>query len=59
MIARAEEVRRKTLDYLDLVTERRGTEPNERQRDAAVAARQAVEDFIKAAQSDLEVAQSH
>ena len=59
VIARAEEVRRKTLDYLDVVTDRRGAaganEPTEHQREAAVAARQAVDDFIKAAQSDLEV----
>jgi hypothetical protein len=61
VIARAEEVRRKTLDYVDVVTDGRGTaagnEPTDHQRGAAVAARQAVDDFIKAAQSDLDVAE--
>jgi len=59
VIARAEEVRRKTLDYVHVVAERRGTgEPTDLQREAAVAARQAVDDFIKAAQSDLDVPQN-
>jgi hypothetical protein len=62
VIARAEEVRRKTLDYVNVVTDRRGTaagnEPTDHQREAAVAARQAVDDFIKAAQSDLGEAES-
>jgi hypothetical protein len=61
VIARAEEVRRKTLDYVDAVTERGsepGNEPTSHQREAALAARQAVDDFIKAAQSDLDVGAS-
>ena len=62
VIARADEVRRKTFDYVDVVIGGRGAggggEPSDHQRDLALASRQAVDDFIKAAQSDLGVAQS-
>lgn len=59
VVARAEEVRRKALDYVDVVVARgasAGGDPSDHQRDLALAARQAVDDFIKAAQSDLDVA---
>ena len=60
VIARADDVRRKTLDYVDVVIDRRvrrpGTNRPTTSARLAIAARQAVDDFIKAAQSDLDVA---
>lgn len=69
--AEREELTKRTREerkvaYLRLLTAARGLrflsqgaaadEPRDRQREATLAARQAVDDFIKAAQSDLEVA---